>query len=125
MFADFGKRQFRSETPTCLACASESRSIDYAILGLDPRRVLSRCHDELTVQLLMKHNKVSPRDVLDFLKGELCSCIHCGDDAGYMEANWLLVHLEENHNGGEIRSAFAALVVHKARDSGSPPLTLL
>ena len=121
---DFGKKQFKSSSPKCLACAEEARKIDHAIYGQDIAVVLSRCHDERIVELLIKHGKVSKGDILEFLQGETCFCIH-REDAGYMDEDWFLVHLETSHNKWELRSALAALVVQKAREAGSPPLTLL
>ena len=133
---DFGKKQFKSSTPTCLACAEEARYIDYAIIihGTDIAGVLSRCHAERTVELLIKHGKVSKGDILEFLQGETCFCIHCEDegyffagvdkaDIWWTGADWLMFHLEENHHVWELKSALIAQVVLKARASGSPPLT--
>ena len=134
---DFGKKQVKSSAPTCLDCAGEARYIDYAIHETDKQYVLSRCHDEQTVELLMKHGKVDIWDILAFLDSasHALFCIHCEDDVaffgGYDEyghwwtkADWFWWHLAENHERPELLSALIAQVVLKARAGGSPPLTL-
>ena len=60
---DFGKKQAKSSSPTCLDCAEEARYIDHAIYGEDIAVVLSRCHDQRIVELLIKHGKVDKWDV--------------------------------------------------------------
>ena len=95
--------------------------------------MLSRCHDEGIVELLIKHGKVSKGDVLEFLQGETCFCIHCEDEGYFFDgvdeadiwwtgADWFLWHLEENHKRPEVLSALIAQVVLKARAGFSPPL---
>ena len=131
----FGNKQVKSSAPTCLDCAEERRDIDYVIDETDKQYVLSRCHDEQTVELLMKHGKVDIPDILAFLDSasHALFCIHCEDDVAYFGgydehghwwtgAEWFLWHLEENHKRPEVLSALIAQVVLKARAGFSPPL---
>ena len=71
---DFGKKQFKSSSPTCMACTDEARSIDHAIYGQDIAVVLSRCHDQRIVELLIKHGKVDKWDMLAFLDRQEDGC---------------------------------------------------
>ena len=131
----FGKKQVKSSAPTCLDCAGEARYIDYAIHETDKQYVLSRCHDEQTVELLMKHGKVDKWDMLAFLdrQEDAAFCIHCEDEGDFLGgydlqdrwwtgADWFLWHLESSHTRSEQESALIAQIVLKARACCRPPL---
>ena len=97
--------------------------------------MLSRCHDERTAELLMKHGKVDTTDVLTFLRNEDAAfCIHCeaegdffggvgADDEWWTAADWFVWHLEEVHGKWMQMTALAMQIALVARASGSPPLT--
>ena len=83
---DFGKKQAKSSSPTRLDCAEEARYIDHATHETDIQYVLSRCHDERIVELLIKHGKVDKWDMLAFLdrQEDAAFCIHCEDEGDFL-----------------------------------------